>query len=253
MLLIPREDPDLVRFYVELPRGIDAHEVTLETIHKTARDIMQPYSLDFQGYLWWSSYAIGQRLANSMHRGHRIFLTGDACHTHSPKAGQGMNVSLQDGYNIGWKLGAVLSGHASQDILKTYVSERYETAKQLVDFDKHFSRMFASEVSGAASAQDFQSGFIESSKFTTGLSAKYAPSMLTSGSHKAQSKAIINGMRFPSAQVVRFCDSVSMQFASALPSDGRWRIVIFGGALQNVRKVNEVSVSKSACDDGVLT
>tara|TARA_R110002060_G_scaffold54401_2_gene65032 strand:+ start:230 stop:463 length:234 start_codon:yes stop_codon:yes gene_type:complete len=66
--------------------------------------------MDFAETVWWSAYAIGQRLADHFSKDNRIFLTGDACHTHSPKAGQGMNVSLQDGFNIGWKLAAVLQG-----------------------------------------------------------------------------------------------------------------------------------------------
>ena len=51
--------------------------------------------------------------------GPRVFIAGDACHTHSPKAGQGMNVSMQDGFNLGWKLAAVLRGTALAGYLLT--------------------------------------------------------------------------------------------------------------------------------------
>ena len=66
---------------------------------------------------WWSVYEIGQRLTDKFDdvpaaevatRLPRVFIAGDACHTHSPKAGQGMNVSMQDTFNLGWKLAAVL-------------------------------------------------------------------------------------------------------------------------------------------------
>ena len=66
---------------------------------------------------WWSVYEIGQRLTDKFDdvpedeidtRLPRVFIAGDACHTHSPKAGQGMNVSMQDAFNLGWKLAAVL-------------------------------------------------------------------------------------------------------------------------------------------------
>ena len=66
---------------------------------------------------WWSVYEIGQRLCDKFDdvpeeevatRLPRVFIAGDACHTHSPKAGQGMNVSMQDAFNLGWKLAAVL-------------------------------------------------------------------------------------------------------------------------------------------------
>ena len=66
---------------------------------------------------WWSVYEIGQRLTDKFDdvpeeeiatRLPRVFIAGDACHTHSPKAGQGMNVSMQDAFNLGWKLVSVL-------------------------------------------------------------------------------------------------------------------------------------------------
>ena len=72
---------------------------------------------------WWSVYEIGQRLTDkfdgrSRKRGFdpalpHVFICGDACHTHSPKAGQGMNVSMGDAFNLGWKLAAVLQGRLS--------------------------------------------------------------------------------------------------------------------------------------------
>lgn len=106
--IIPREGGSLVRFYIQLPVGTVVKEVKLKDLHNQARQIFQPYNMEFAETVWWSAYAIGQRLADNFSKDNRIFLTGDACHTHSPKAGQGMNVSLQDGFNIGWKLAAVL-------------------------------------------------------------------------------------------------------------------------------------------------
>ena len=69
---------------------------------------------------WWSVYEIGQRTVRHVRRCAaparrlvttdlpRVFIAGDACHTHSPKAGQGMNVSMHDSFNLGWKLASVL-------------------------------------------------------------------------------------------------------------------------------------------------
>ena len=73
----------------------------------------------------------------------RVFITGDACHTHSAKAGQGMNVSLQDGFNMGWKLGHVLDGRAPEALLATYSAERQVVAKNLIDFDREWSSLMA--------------------------------------------------------------------------------------------------------------
>ncbi|KAJ5134785.1 acylamino-acid-releasing enzyme [Penicillium atrosanguineum] len=126
ILIIPREGENinLTRFYIELAPGINPKDVTLESLQEQAQAIFHPYKVDFAETVWWSAYSIGQRQADCFHRDHRVFLAGDACHTHSPKAGQGMNVSLQDGYNIGWKLGEVLTGLATPSLLETYVLER---------------------------------------------------------------------------------------------------------------------------------
>ncbi len=72
-----------------------------------------------------------------------MFIAGDACHTHSAKAGQGMNVSMQDGWNIGWKLGHVLEGRSPESLLATYSAERQVVAQNLIDFDKEWSTMMA--------------------------------------------------------------------------------------------------------------
>lgn len=71
---------------------------------------------------WASVYAMNARLADRYRVG-RVFLAGDAAHTHPPTGGQGLNTSVQDAYNLGWKLAAVISG-APDALLDTYEEER---------------------------------------------------------------------------------------------------------------------------------
>lgn len=245
VLIIPREGDsnNLTRFYIELAPGTNPKEVTLENLQHQAQKILQPYKIKFVETVWWSAYSIGQRHADFFHKDHRVFLAGDACHTHSPKAGQGMNVSLQDGYNIGWKLGEVLTGLASPSLLETYVIEREKTAIDLINFDRYFSKLFSS---GANTPTEFQDGFIKAGKYTAGLTAKYDVSSITS-SFQATNLAsnVVVGMRLPSAQVVRVCDSKPLQLMKSLKSDGRWRVMIFTGDLSvadNRAKLNTVSL-----------
>ncbi|PVH75655.1 putative phenol 2-monooxygenase [Cadophora sp. DSE1049] len=239
LIIIPREGGSLVRFYIQLPPGTVVKEVKLEDLHSKARQIFQPYIMDFAETVWWSAYAIGQRLADHFSKDNRVFLTGDACHTHSPKAGQGMNVSLQDGFNIGWKLAAVLQGRAPTTLLKTYNIEREKVASDLISFDRSWSKLFSSQTDGTNghTAQYFSEQFIKGGKYTAGLTARYNDSVITA-SEKSKSelaKGLTVGMRFPSAQVVRFCDAKAMQLVRALPADGRWRVVVFAGDVGNER------------------
>ncbi|RAH69090.1 putative phenol 2-monooxygenase [Aspergillus aculeatinus CBS 121060] len=258
LLIIPREgDSDnLTRFYIELPAGTKAKDVRLEDLQQAAKKILSQYRIEFVETVWWSAYAIGQRHADCFHKDYRVFLAGDACHTHSPKAGQGMNVSLQDGYNMGWKLASVLKGLAPPSLLETYVLERQKVAIDLINFDRYFAKLFSSK--GDASPQEFQEGFIKSGKYTAGLTAKYDESPITSdtGVSKELSTNVVVGMRLPSAQVVRFCDSKPLQLAMTLKSDGRWRVIAFVGDLsfaQNKTRLDALGSYLSSSDSPLQT
>ena len=115
ILLIPREGGYLFRMYVDLgevdPDNNGAvRNTTIEQIIAKANEILHPYTLDVRNVAWHSVYEVGHRLTDRFDdvlpeergtRTPRVFITGDACHTHSAKAGQGMNVSMQDGFNLG--------------------------------------------------------------------------------------------------------------------------------------------------------
>ncbi|ROW02392.1 hypothetical protein VMCG_06096 [Cytospora schulzeri] len=249
LVIIPREGDSLVRFYIELPLDTVASQLKLEDLHERAKLIFRPYEMEIPATKWWSAYTVGQRLANNFHEQYRVFLTGDACHTHSPKAGQGMNVSLQDGYNIGWKLGAYLTGQVIVELVETYVSERQRTAAELIDFDRYWSKIFKSKGSGHDGDSDAVSWadhardqFIKSGRYTAGQAYKYGKSIIvwppqedqvSNGVAAGQRKTeLVVGMRFPSAQVVRYSDAKGFQLLSILKSDCRWRIVVFAGDIQ---------------------
>src|SRR6478609_2410469 len=157
ILIIPREGGYMVRFYVALDNVrdkdmLDNRSVTPEKLAAVANRILHPYTVEVKDVGWWSVYEIGQRLCDKFDdvpveemgdRLPRVFIAGDACHTHSAKAGQGMNVSMNDTWNLGWKLGAVLDGTAKPELLHTYSEERQKIAKQLIDFDREFAKMFS--------------------------------------------------------------------------------------------------------------
>ncbi|MFJ9321468.1 FAD-dependent monooxygenase [Streptomyces globisporus] len=79
-----------------------------------------------------STYRVNVRMADRFRAG-RIFLAGDAAHVHAVAGGLGMNTGIQDAFNLGWKLGLVLAGHAGPELLNTYEEERLPAAARTLD------------------------------------------------------------------------------------------------------------------------
>lgn len=79
-----------------------------------------------------SPYFIHNKLIKNM-RAHSIFFAGDAAHVHSPAGGQGMNLGMQDAYNLAWKLALVINAGTDSSFLNSYHIERYPIAKKTVE------------------------------------------------------------------------------------------------------------------------
>jgi phenol 2-monooxygenase len=246
ILFLPREGGYLVRLYVELDKLADNERVAdrgmgVDDIIAKAKRILAPHSLDVKEVVWWSIYEIGHRLTDRFDdvpadqaaaRSPRVMLAGDACHTHSPKAGQGMNVSMGDAFNLGWKLRAVLTGRAAPTLLHSYTAERRAAAKSLVDFDHRWSRMVGSraEDDSDSAMPRVQREFIANGEFTAGLTVCYEASTLTGGGqHQSLAGGFPIGKRFHSAPVIRLADAMPMHLGHAIDADGRWRIFLFAG------------------------
>ncbi|MEV3962169.1 FAD-dependent monooxygenase [Nocardia sp. NPDC050193] len=80
----------------------------------------------------WTTVFRTRRRLTSRYRHGRIFVCGDAGHERSPAGGQGMNTSMQDAFNLGWKLAAVVKGHAQESLLDSYEAERRPIAEQVI-------------------------------------------------------------------------------------------------------------------------
>ncbi|HEX2543953.1 MAG TPA: FAD-dependent monooxygenase, partial [Ramlibacter sp.] len=250
LLVIPREGGYLVRLYVEMDKlgeeeRVSNRGITLEHLVATAQRILHPHTLDVKEVPWWSVYEIGQRICDKYDdvpqgtaRMPRVFIAGDACHTHSPKAGQGMNFSMQDTFNLGWKLAAVLRGRCAPQLLDTYSSERQVVAQELIDFDREWAKMFSDRAKQAASGdtegvdpKEFQRYFERHGRFTAGVGTQYTPSLITgAATHQHLATGFLIGTRFHSAPVVRITDAKPVQLGHAGKADGRWRLYAFAGA-----------------------
>ena len=252
LMVLPREGGHLVRLYVELDslgeqervadRGMGAEDIIAK-----AQRIFRPFRLDVKEVVWWSIYEIGHRLTDKFDdvpadavatRAPRVMLAGDACHTHSPKAGQGMNVSMGDTFNLGWKLISVLTGRADPALLHSYSGERQAAAKGLVEFDHKWARVVGARAddSSTEGLPRVAREFVNNLPFTCGLTIQYTPSALTGDStHQGLATGFDLGKRFHSAPVIRLADAKPLQLGHCIDADARFRLFLFAPAYDTGR------------------
>jgi phenol 2-monooxygenase len=246
IVLIPREGGYMVRFYVDLGEVTERNRarvraMTSEDVMEVASRVLAPYTIDVREVAWFSIYEVAQRLTDAFDdaRDHdgvpRVFIAGDACHTHSAKAGQGMNVSIQDAFNLGWKLAAVLQGRSDPQLLATYSAERQPVARELIQFDKEWSAMLAAPPRdpehperGGVDPGELQDYFVRQGRYTAGVATRYGRSALVGPTdHASLATGFEIGTRFHSGPVIRVADARPMQLGHVARADGRWRLYAF--------------------------
>lgn len=236
IVLIPREGGFLVRFYIELDKlnpqeRLRHRDIGVADLIAAAGRILAPYRIEVRDVVWWSVYEIGQRLTDRFDddpEDPRVFIAGDACHTHSPKAGQGMNVSMGDGFNLAWKLAAVLRGQARPDLLRSYSTERHGVAADLIAFDKEWTEVLSRRAADRATDPEFQDYFIKHGRYTAGVAVRYDPSaVIGDGTWQDLASGFQIGTRFHSAPAIRQADRRSLELGHVITADGRWRVFAF--------------------------
>ena len=257
-MIIPREN-NMIRFYIQIASSTDKdwpplRTASVEQIQKSAKDILAPYTIEWERVEWYSVYPIGQGIAERYTLDHRVFMGGDACHTHSPKAGQGMNTAFLDAQNLAWKIHHVESGFAKREILKTYESERRLIADNLLNFDSKYAALFstrqpsAGEVGeaskmdgghhpGESEENEFIKMFKASCEFTSGYGVAYNGNVLNwSEAHPATSSLfdprgskLRTGRLLCPANVTRVVDANVVHLEQEIPMNGAFRIYVFGG------------------------
>jgi len=268
IMVIPRED-NLVRLYIQIASSTDEDwnprkTATEQEVQASAKRILQPYDIEWERVEWYSVYPIGQGIAEKYTLDHRVFMGGDACHTHSPKAGQGMNTAFLDALNLAWKIHHVEAGFAESSLLHSYESERKLVAENLLNFDAKYAALFsqrppaAKDVAAATAKGAEQTGveeeenqfiktFKESCEFTSGYGVAYNPNFLNwSPSHPAQS-AIINpkgnknrtGRILINSNVTRVVDANVVHLEQEIPVNGSFRIYVFGGIPSSTKRAIE--------------
>ncbi|KXG47494.1 Monooxygenase, FAD-binding [Penicillium griseofulvum] len=262
-MLIPRKDEGL-RIFLQVDEknqeSLDASKSHVQdllsdnsafkltkTVQSHISKVIHPYQMNITDIVWISQYRVAQRLVHSFcdPTTQRVFLLGDACHTHSPKAGQGMNVSISDSYNLTWKLALVLKGFANASLLDTYEQERLWVAQQLIEFDALFARQFGQK--DKLESQNLRETWEMGHGFTSGCGYKYPPNSLvnpvvrTPISNKAI-EPLVPGKRLLPIDLIRHIDGNHVHLLDIMPSNGRFHLFIFAGNLllsPTVQKLGE--------------
>ncbi|MEV5956904.1 FAD-dependent monooxygenase [Streptomyces sp. NPDC051987] len=128
--LCPLAGTDDFQLGARLPEGTEV-DLSLAGLRRLVAAYSRLDAADVTEVRWASDFRPRAALADRFRVG-RVFLAGDAAHVHSPAGGQGLNTSVQDAYNLGWKLAAVLAGRAPETLLDTYEEERRPNAAAML-------------------------------------------------------------------------------------------------------------------------
>jgi 2-polyprenyl-6-methoxyphenol hydroxylase-like FAD-dependent oxidoreductase len=114
------------------------------TIEEFAQRLREVAGTDFGVHSprWMSRFSDATRLAEQYRVG-RVLLAGDAAHVHPPLGGQGLNLGVQDAFNLGWKLVSAVAGWAPDGLLDSYHTERHPVAAGVLDLTRAQSELIS--------------------------------------------------------------------------------------------------------------
>ncbi|KAK0663664.1 Aromatic hydroxylase fmpF [Lasiodiplodia hormozganensis] len=238
-MLMPRER-NMTRVYVELKPelrgGTSRDELSQQLVMQRAKEIMYPFRLKWKTVEWFGRYVVGQRVSTKFadHR-RRVFICGDAAHTHSPKAAQGMNTSMHDAWNLAWKLNFAVRKLAKPELLATYEVERRRVAEDLINFDYEHAKTFA-----AGDWDALAKNFASYTRFISGMGAEYEPNALNRLSDSMGSGDLKPGCLPTPAKATRYADANPVDVQLDIPMLGQFRIYFFCNSARTSRPFIDV-------------
>lgn len=211
--------------------------ISKEDVIREAQKALAPFTLEFRTVDWWTVYSVGQRLASDYRKNDRIFLAGDAAHTHSSGAAQGMNTGVHDAVNLSWKLAGRINGWLSEEALDTYATERRPIAQLIIEQDKIISVLTGGEIPeqlkgdpDADAHQLLTEVYKKNASLNTGLGITYPTDDVTViASTTAVSQKISPGERAPDVLVQRPGFQVPLRVHTVTKNCGKFTIMLFCG------------------------
>lgn len=206
---------------------------------KEAIAAVKPFSLSFKEVHWFTIYSVGQRVARSFFVKDCVFLAGDACHTHSSGAAQGMNTGIHDAVNLGWKLSLVLQGVVRPEVLlPSYERERRPNVMKLIAYDRDIARLMTMQLPeewtgdpGADPNEVLGQVMAEAASFTSGLSICYERDgvLNVAGSFKPVKLGPGPGERAPDVELQKPGTFETTRLHQETPNRARFYAVVFVG------------------------
>ena len=210
--------------------------ISLDDLVKEAKEALQPFTLEFKTVEWWTVYSVGQRLAGVYSKDRHVFIAGDAAHTHSSGAAQGMNTGVQDAFNLSWKLAGCIQGWLGEEMLDTYEAERRQVAKQIIDQDKIISLLIAGiipesmkENPQADPYELLTETYNSNASLNTGMGIAYPPNDLIATVKKNANTHIKPGERVPDVLVHKPGVRLSHRLYPLIAFDGKFKVLVFVG------------------------
>ncbi|KEY71705.1 hypothetical protein S7711_02934 [Stachybotrys chartarum IBT 7711] len=213
--------------------------VTEEVAVKEALESMKPFNVKFKEVHWWTLYKIGQRIAKTFSQD-RIFLCGDAAHTHSSGAAQGLNTGIHDAVNLGWKLALTIRGVTPPSVLETYSAERLTAVHKLIGYDKDISLLMTHKwpawYKGDPAADPYLvlgDIFDKAASFNTGLGISYGENVLNRAA--GVQLAVVPGSRPPDVELTTPGTNQKTRFQRITRNEAKFWVVVFTGAVSSTR------------------
>ncbi|KAL8786883.1 MAG: hypothetical protein Q9213_002514 [Squamulea squamosa] len=211
--------------------------ITQDLIIAQAKQALQPFSLEFDEVEWWTVYSVGQRLADAYRVKERIILVGDAAHTHSSAAAQGMNIGLHDAVNLSWKLAGHIQEYFHPSVLESYESERRPVAQKIIDQDRHLSVLIGGEIpeelkhEGKDTTTLIAEVYTSNMDLNTGLGIEYPVDGTINIAPPPHVKvSVLPGTRAPDVMVQRPGPRIHVRLYSLLKNDAvKFSILVFCG------------------------
>ncbi|KAJ7593451.1 FAD binding domain-containing protein [Mycena floridula] len=220
--------------------------ITKEIIVEEAKKALAPFNAQFNQVDWWTIYGIGQRIASTFCTEDRVFLAGDACHTHSSGSAQGLNTGVHDAINLSWKLALRIRGLVKQQVLDSYDTERRPVVQQVIDNDRTLSTLISGHYPEAFKGRteptkDLLTEWFDDmnrQSFTLGFGITYANSCLNSLDTLDPSRCVINpGQRGPDVMLSSIGTGDPVRLHKILKNDAKFGIVVFAGNPAQTQKL----------------